>query len=90
MVLPSPDTPLYNHPLFEIEAWLQNLGCEQNPQELNSWYIKQADWQAKIYLDIEEIVVYYLKANPDGSDIRRVFKYSLSREDIEGVIFSGP
>lgn len=90
MALPSSDTPLYNHPLPDIEAWLTNLGCQQNTKEINRWYIDKSSWQADIYLDIEEIVVIYLHANPNGEDIKRIFKYSLSREDVEAAIFSGP
>ncbi|MGK7944368.1 MAG: DUF3143 domain-containing protein, partial [Microcystaceae cyanobacterium] len=37
-----------------------------------------------------EILVCYLNAAPDGSDIRRAFKYSLSRQDVEDAVFSGP
>jgi len=90
MVLPSPDTPLYNHPLHEIEGWLQSLGCEQDLQELNCWRIVQPKWRAEIYLEIEEIVVRYLQGEGTKNDIKRAFKYSLSREDVEEAIFSGP
>ena len=90
MVLPHQETPLYNHPLNEIEAWLQSMGCEQDPQELNCWHIDKSTWKAEICLDIEEIVVRYLQAGDEQTDIKRVFKYSLSREDVEDAIFSGP
>jgi hypothetical protein len=90
MVLPSADTPLYNHPLPEIERWLENFGCEQDSQEINCWRISQPNWQAEISLDIEEIVVRYLQGGNQPTDIKRVFKYSLSRQDIEEAIFSGP
>ncbi|MGK7894527.1 MAG: DUF3143 domain-containing protein [Microcystaceae cyanobacterium] len=90
MVLPAADTPLYNHPLPTIEQWLNKLGCQQDPQNLNIWTIKKSNWQAEIVLDVEEILVCYLNAAPDGSDIRRAFKYSLSRQDVEDAVFSGP
>lgn len=90
MVLPNQETPLYNHPLNEIEGWLQSMGCEQDSQELNCWYIDKGTWKAEICLDIEEIVVRYLEAGEQQTDIKRVFKYSLSREDVEDAIFSGP
>lgn len=32
MVLPTADTPLYNHPLPDIETWLRQQGCEQNTE----------------------------------------------------------
>ena len=90
MKLVSADTPLYNHPLPEIESWLQELGCKQDPKNLNCWRIKHANWQAELYLEIEEIVVRYLGTMRGGGDLVRSFKYSLSREDVQEAILSGP
>lgn len=84
------ESPLYNHSLPKIEDWLRKNGCEQNSKELNCWYIKKSNWEAEIILEIEELVVTYLKAGADGSDIKRAFRYSLSRQDIENAVFSGP
>ncbi len=86
----TPKSPLYNFPLPEIERWLQQMGCEQNPKELNCWYVGKRDWEAEITLEIEDIHVIYLNAGADGSDIKRAFPYSLSRQDIENAVFSGP
>ncbi|MGD1859815.1 MAG: DUF3143 domain-containing protein [Leptolyngbyaceae cyanobacterium] len=90
MVMPSADTPLYNHPLPDIEQWLREQGCHQNPDALNEWHVEKVSWQADISLDIDAIVVQYLKAPPSGEDVQRVFKYSLSRQDLQEAIFSGP
>ncbi|UZQ53823.1 DUF3143 domain-containing protein [Trichothermofontia sichuanensis B231] len=90
MSLPPPNTPLYNHPLPEIERWLIAQGCEQDPQEPHCWEIKGRDWAATLWLDIEQITVRYHGAGEDQQDIQRSFKYSLSRQDIEAAIFSGP
>jgi len=94
MQLPESQTPLYNHTLPDIEQWLKDLGAVQDPDNLPLWNFEQRDinsrWKAKIILDIEEITVYYLAAAADGTDIRRSYKYSLSRQDIEDAIFSGP
>ena len=35
MTLPSPDTPLYSHPLPEIEQWLRLQGCTQDEKQLH-------------------------------------------------------
>ncbi len=86
----SADTPLYNHPLPEIEKWLSNLGCEQDPQNLHCWYVEKTTWTAEIRLEIEEITVRYIEAGENGLDLTRSFKYSLSREDVEAAVFSGP
>ena len=86
----SADTPLYNHPLPEIENWLRELGCEQDPENLNCWLIKRSNWEAEVCLEIEEIIVRYLGTMRGGGDLVRSFKYSLSRQDIQDAIFSGP
>lgn len=90
MNMPTPNTPLYNHPLPEIEQWLRDMGCEQNSDELNSWYIEKPTWKAEIKLDIEQINVRYINAASSTQDIKRSFKYSLSRQDIQAAVFSGP
>jgi hypothetical protein len=90
MPILSADTPLYNHPLPEIEAWLSNLGCQQDRQNLHCWYVERPSWKAEICLEIEEITVRYINAGERARDIKRSFKYSISREDIEAAVFSGP
>jgi Protein of unknown function (DUF3143) len=102
-LLPT-DTPLYNHPLPEIEQWLISMGCEQDDSELHCWHIHKSDWRADLCLDIEELTVRYHATNPVGASadfsssssaagdrsIYRTFKYSLSRQDIENAVFAGP
>jgi hypothetical protein len=88
--LPPSETPLYNHPLPQIEQWLSTHGCEQDRNDLHHWSVERTTWQAEIWLDIEELSVRYLRAAADGSDIQRSFKYSLSRQDLEAAIFAGP
>ncbi len=90
MTLPSADTPLYNHPLPEIENWLSSQGCQQDPKELNCWHLDRSDWQADVVMEIDSLVVRYIKAGEEGQDIVRSFKYSLSRRDLDEVIFAGP
>lgn len=90
MVFPSADTPLYNHPLHVIEQWLKAQGCEQDRHDLHCWHVERSAWKAELCLEIEELAVRYIAAGEAGRDIRRSFKYSLSREDIEAAVFSGP
>lgn len=90
MVLPSSDTPLYNHPLPEIEKWLRSQGCQQDSNELNCWRVERLNWQAELCLEVEELAVRYINAAEGQRDIMRSFKYSLSREDVEAAVFSGP
>lgn len=90
MSLPSADTPLYNHPLPDIEEWLKSQGCEQDSQQLHCWHVHRDNWEAEVILDIDQLTVRYIKAGANGQDIQRSFKYSLSRKDIEDAVFSGP
>jgi hypothetical protein len=90
MALPKPETPLYSHPLPDIEQWLESQGCEQDADEPNHWHINRESWSADLWLEIDNLAVRYLNATDDGKDIQRSFKYSLSRGDLEEAIFSGP
>ena len=90
MVLPDAETPLYSHPLPDLEKWLIQLGCEQDKEQLHCWQIDKIDWKAEICLEVEELTVRYLNAKDTGEDINRSFKYSLSRQDVESAVFSGP
>ncbi|MFM2061239.1 MAG: hypothetical protein RLZZ507_909 [Cyanobacteriota bacterium] len=88
-MLPS-YTPLYNHPLPQIEQWLKDQGCQQDEKELHCWRIQRPSWEAELWLDIEQITVRYIQLGENSQEIQRSFKYSLSREDIQAAIFAGP
>jgi hypothetical protein len=90
MPLPSSDTPLYNHRLPDIEQWLRSHGCQQDRNAPHCWHFQQPSWKADLYLEIEEVTVRYFQAGEEKKDIQRSFKYSLSRQDIEDAVFSGP
>ncbi|NJP11819.1 MAG: DUF3143 domain-containing protein [Leptolyngbyaceae cyanobacterium RU_5_1] len=90
MTLPSADTPLYNHPLPDIEQWLVGHGCQQDRNDLHCWYIERPGWKAELWLDTDQLIVRYFGSGDRDRAIQRSFKYSLSRQDIEDAIFSGP
>lgn len=90
MALPSADTPLYNHPLPDIEHWLLDQGCKQDKADLHCWRIERSDWQAEICLDTDQLTVRYLRPGDRDWVAQRSFKYSLNRKDVEDAIFSGP
>jgi hypothetical protein len=90
MELPASDTPLYNHTLPSIEQWLRDRGCQQDINNLHCWYLDGDAWKAEIFLEIEELTVHYSNLATVDKDIVRSFKYSLSRQDIEDAVFSGP
>ncbi len=86
----TPDTPLYSHPLPQIEKWLKEQGCQQDENELHCWRVQRPNWEAQLWLDTEQITVRYIKSEENNQEIQRSFLYSLSREDIEQAVFSGP
>jgi Protein of unknown function (DUF3143) len=88
--LPASETPLYNHTLPSIEQWLRDRGCQQDESNLHCWYLERTAWKAEICLEIEELRVIYWNLATDEQNIVRSFKYSLSRQDIEDAVFSGP
>ena len=91
MTLPSADTPLYNHPLPDIEAWLVDCGCQRDQDALHRWSIERPAWNAELSLEEDNLTVKYIKVDDTEEDeIIRAFKYSLSREDIEAAVFAGP
>jgi hypothetical protein len=89
-MLPSADTPLYNHPLPEIEQWLVSQGCQRDQDDIHCWSVQQQGWTAQLCLDVDSLTVRYFGAGEDGRDILRSFKYSLSRRDLDEAIFAGP
>lgn len=90
MALPPPNTPLYNHPLPEIEDWLRANGCQQSEDDIHCWSVKKLSWEAEICLDVDSLTVRYLEAGEGGRDLQRTFKYSLSRKDLDEAVFGGP
>lgn len=92
MTLPDAETPLYSHPLPDIETWLTNCGCERDQDALHRWSVERSAWNAEILLEEDNLTVKYTKTDDgtDGEEIIRAFKYSLSREDIEAAVFAGP
>lgn len=89
MSFPAPETPLYNHPLPQLEQWLADLDFHQNNGDRHCWTLQRTDWNAELRLDTEEIVVAYFPDQPERKIVRS-FPYSLSRRDIEAAILEGP
>jgi hypothetical protein len=85
--LPSPDTPLYNHPLPALESWLRQLGAVQERTDPCLWDLHRPEWSARIELEVEELTVSW---HADGRECVRHFPYGLSRADTEAAILAGP
>jgi hypothetical protein len=86
--MPPANTPLYSHSLPDVEAWLTQQGCDRDTENISQWRVERDRWSAILFLDVDSIVVTY--TSDDGAKVQRSFKYSLSRSDLEEVIFSGP
>ena len=85
--LPSSQTPLYHHPLPQLEAWLEILGAHQRSSHSCQWDLHQPQWSALLELEVEELKVSWLQ---DGHQTVRHFPYGLSRADVEAAILAGP
>lgn len=90
MALPPADTPIYNHPLPDIEQWLTSQGCQQDRDNLHCWHVQRSSWEAELLLDVDALTVRYFQMGSEGQEVQRSFKYSLSRQDMDEAIFSGP
>lgn len=85
--LPAQRTPLYHHPLPALESWLRELGARQEGPNGAVWTLHQAQWSARIELEVEELKVTW---HHDGHQSVRHFSYGLSRADVEAAILAGP
>jgi hypothetical protein len=84
--LPPERTPLYNHPLPALEAWLAQLGARRGDRR-EHWELERPRWSARIELEVEELTVRW---DQDGRLCVRHFPYGLSRADVEAAILAGP
>ena len=85
--LPSPQAPLYNHPLPALEQWLRELGAVQRSAHSCFWDLQLGSWSAEIELEVEEISVRWLSGS---TPVERHFPYGFSRADVEAAILAGP
>lgn len=85
--LPSPQAPLYNHPLPALEQWLTDLGAVQRAPHSCVWDLQLSNWSAEIELQVEELSVRW---RSDADPVERHFPYGFSRADVEAAILAGP
>ena len=85
--LPASATPLYNHPLPQLEAWLRELGARQEASRSETWDLHRPDWSARITFQVEALQVTW---HQEGQERQRQFPYGLSRADVEAAILAGP
>ena len=85
-MIPS-DTPINQHSLQSLELWLKSLGAERDTVNLSKWHLQVANWNAIIIFEQEDLSVVW---NSGGELTKRLFSYSINREDIENAILQGP
>ena len=83
--LPPDRTPLYHHPLPALEAWLRELGADQQGGRPECWQLSRNGWSANLRLESEELTVQWQNGGPE-----RRFPYGLCRADVEAAILAGP
>jgi len=85
--LPDPSTPLVQHPLPLLEAWLRQLGARQRAPHGSQWDLHQQHWSALLELEVEDLRVCWQEG---GQQAVRHFPYGLPRADVEAAILAGP
>ena len=85
--LPPDQTPLNQHSLRSLEAWLTDLGAVRTPADPWVWDWQQPSWSAEIRLDQEDLQVTWKQ---NGGVSQRTFPYGLSRLDAEAAMRAGP
>lgn len=85
--LPNASTPLVQHSLPQLEAWLRQLGARQRVHHGPQWDLHQQNWSALLELEVEDLRVSWLQ---DGHQTVRHFPYGLPRADLQAAILAGP
>ena len=85
--LPLPQTPLNQHSLEALEAWLSELGAHRSQDNLCLWTLVMPNWSAQITMERDELQVTWKK---DGNSNHCSFPYGLSRRDVQTAIIEGP
>ena len=85
-MIPS-NTPINQHSLQSLELWLKDLGATKDIDNPSKWYLLLSNWNATITFEKEDLYVVW---ESGGNLTKRLFSYSINREDIENAILQGP
>ena len=85
--LPSSQTPLNQHSLAAIEAWLHGMGANKSKTDPCLWLWVTPKWSAEIKLERDELQVTW---EYEGQSRQRSFTYGLTRYDVQIAIAEGP
>lgn len=88
-VLPPDSTPLNQHSLRALEAWLQQLGAMRMDEDPCQWMLTTPAWNAVLSLEREDLkVVWHPGSTADM--VQCSLPYGLPRADVEAAIQAGP
>ena len=82
-----PDTPINQHSLQSLELWLKDLGASKDIDNPSKWHLLLSNWNATIVFEQEDLSVVW---ESGGKLTKRLFSYSINRQDIENAILQGP
>ena len=81
------NSPLNQHSLQSLELWLKNLGATKDPEDPSKWSLLRVNWEATIIFEKDDLRVVWDRG---GQLTKRLFSYSINREDVENAILQGP
>ena len=81
------DTPMNQYSLQSLEKWLKDLGATKDNNNPSKWYLLLSNWNATIIFEQEDLRVVW---ESRGKLTKRLFSYSINRQDIENAILQGP
>ena len=79
--------PINQYSLQSLELWLENLGSTKDPEDPSKWHMLHSNWKATIIFGREDLIVTW---DYEGELTKRLFSYSINREDVENAILQGP
>ena len=85
--LPPAETPLNQHSLIALEAWLSQIGAKKSSVNPSDWLLEASKWSAQISLGRDELCVVWKYGELEN---QRCFSYGFSRNDVEAAINEGP
>ena len=87
--LPLECTPLNQHSLPALEAWLQQLGAVRMDDNPCQWILERSEWRALLLLEREDLKVIWHPGSLEAM-LQCSLPYGLSRADVEAAIQVGP
>jgi len=79
--------PINQNSLQSLELLLTALGAVKDINNPSKWYLLLSNWNATIIFEQEDLSVLW---ESEGQETKRLFSYSITREDAENAILQGP